>query len=116
MPLGLLGTKIGMTQVYNEKGVLAPVTVLQMGRCPVLQVRTTERDGCTPVQLGYTVKDRRKAIRSERGHVSGELASKRRQARTTVGVTLPPKANVEPQRHIREFRLDTVGDLAVGKV
>ena len=116
MPLGLLGTKIGMTQVYDEKGVLAPVTVLQMGPCPVLQLRTPDRDGYTAVQLGYKDKDRRKATRPERGHVSADLESKRRRARTTAGVALLPKANVEPQRHVREFRLDTVGDLAVGKV
>ncbi len=116
MPLGLLGTKIGMTQVYDDKGVLAPVTVLQMGPCPVLQLRTSERDGYTAVQLGYQDKDRRKATRPERGHVSGELESKRRRSRTAAGVALPPKANVEPQRHVREFRLDAVGDLAVGKV
>src|SRR5436190_5019163 len=111
MPLGLLGTKIGMTQVYNDKGVLAPVTVLQIGPCPVLQLRTTDKDGYTAVQLGYKDKDRRKATRPERGHVSGDLESKRRRARTTAGVALLPKANVEPQRYIREFRLDAAGDL-----
>jgi large subunit ribosomal protein L3 len=116
MPLGLLGTKIGMTQVYDDKGVLAPVTVLQLGPCPVLQVRSKEKDGYTAVQLGYKDKDRKKATRPERGHVTGDLESKRRRARTAAGVALLPKANVEPQRHVREFRLDTPGDLAVGKV
>jgi large subunit ribosomal protein L3 len=116
MPLGLLGLKVGMTQVYDDKGVLAPVTVLQMGPCPVLQVRTTERDGYTAVQLGFQDKARRKATRPERGHVSGELESKRRRGRTAAGVEIPAKANCEPQRYIREFRLDTAGDLAVGKL
>src|SRR5438093_1389891 len=60
--------------------------------------------------------DRRKATRPERGHVSADLESKRRRGRTTAGVALLPKANVEPQRHVREFRLDAVGELAVGKV
>jgi large subunit ribosomal protein L3 len=115
MPLGLLGLKLGMTQVYDDKGVLAPVTVLQMGPCPVLQVRTKERDGYDAVQLGYLDKARRKATRPERGHVSADLESKRRRARTAAGVTLLPKANCEPQRHICEFRLEATTDLAVGK-
>lgn len=115
MPLGLLGLKIGMTQVYDDKGILAPVTVLQMGPCPVLQVRTKERDGYDAVQLGFLDKARRKATRPERGHVSAELESKRRRARTAAGVTLLPKADCEPQRHVREFRLEAATDLAVGK-
>lgn len=117
MSLGLLGLKVGMTQVYDEKGVLAPVTVLQMGPCPVLQVRTPDRDGYHAVQLGFLDKPRRKAVRPERGHVSADLESKRRRGRLAAGVTLLPKANCEPQRYIREFRLtDAAADLAVGKV
>ena len=50
MALGLIGTKVGMTQVYDDAGKAAPVTVLQLGPCPVLQVRTTDRDG-TPLTL-----------------------------------------------------------------
>src|SRR5439155_16944432 len=105
MTLGLLGLKVGMTQVYNEKGKLAPVTVLQVGPCPVLQVRDQERDGYDAVQIGFLDKERRKATRAERGHVSANLESKRRKKRTDAGVQLPPKADVEPQRHIRECRL-----------
>src|SRR5436190_486039 len=116
MPLGLLGFKVGMTQVYDDKGRIAPVTVLQIGPCPVLQVRSQERDGYDAVQVGFQDKPRRKAIRAERGHVSDQLESKRRRARQAAGVTPPPKANIEPQRYIREFRLDTPSDLAVGKV
>src|SRR5688572_23055271 len=106
MALGLLGTKVGMTQVYNEKGAVEPVTVLQVGPCPVLQIRDKERDGYQSIQIGYQDKERRKANRAERGHVAGDLESKRRKAKTQAGVTLPPKANCEPQRHIREFRVE----------
>src|SRR5471030_3185191 len=106
MALGLIGLKVGMTQVYDETGKIAPVTVLQIGPCPVLQVRNQERDGYDALQLGYLDKARRKAIRAERGHVSDALGSKRRAARAAAGVTMPPKANCEPQRFIREFRLD----------
>src|SRR5207249_3187863 len=116
MPLGLLGYKVGMTQVYDEKGQIAPVTVLQLGPCPVLQVRDPERDGYHAVQVGFQDKPRRKATRAERGHVSDQLESKRRKARQAAGVAIPLKANTEPQRHIKEFRLDTPTDLAVGKV
>jgi large subunit ribosomal protein L3 len=117
MALGLLGLKVGMTQVYDDQGVLAPVTVLQVGPCPILQVRSPEKDGYHAVQLGFLNKARRKATRPERGHVSAELESKRRRERTAAGVTLLPKANCEPQRFIKEFRLPAaVAELTVGKV
>jgi large subunit ribosomal protein L3 len=104
-----------MTQVYDDQGKIAPVTVLQLGPCPVLQVRDRQRDGYDAVQLGFLDKDRRKAIRAERGHVSADLESKRRRTRSAAGVTLPPKADCEPQRFIREFRLPAPADIAVGK-
>ena len=52
MPVGLLGRKVGMTQVYNEDGDMVPVTVIEAGPCVVLQLRTLERDGYEAVQLG----------------------------------------------------------------
>ncbi len=116
MPLGLLGTKVGMTQVYDEAGLVHPVTVLKVGPCPVLQVRDKERDGYDAVQLGFVDKERRKASRAERGHVSAELESKRKRARQAAGVTLPPKPDCEPQRYIREFRLTTPAEQKVGAI
>jgi large subunit ribosomal protein L3 len=114
MALGLLGTKVGMTQVYNEKdGAVEPVTVLQLGPCPVLQIRTKERDGYSAVQLGYRDKPRKKAIRAEQGHVAASLKSKRKDARLKAGVQLLPKADCEPQRYVREFRVDAT-DVKVG--
>ena len=56
MALGLIGLKVGMTQVYDETGNIAPVTVLQVGPCPVLQVRNQERDGYDALQLGFLDK------------------------------------------------------------
>lgn len=114
MPLGLIGMKVGMTQVFDDNGVLNPVTVLQLGPCPVLQVRTEERDGYHAVQLGFLDKPRRKATKAERGHVAADLESKRRKAMQAAGVELPPKANCEPQRVIREFRLDAAAAQKVG--
>ena len=115
MPLGLLGLKLGMTQVFDDAGKAAPVTVLQVGPCPILQVRDQKRDGYDAVQVGFLDKARRKATRAERGHVAADLESKRKAARVAAGITPPPKANVEPQRHIREFRIDKADDnLKVG--
>ena len=121
MPLGLLGYKVGMTQVYTADGAVEPVTVLELGPCPVLQIRTTDRDGYSAVQLGFQDKPRKNATRPEQGHVAANLKSKRKDARQKAGVQLLPKADVEPQRHVREFRVDapevTVGQkLAVKDV
>ena len=159
MPMGLLGTKVGMTQVYvkvkrrqktakgkgkdkpkevtgkawelymapapatGEDGQppaddqdmdleMWPVTVLQVGPCPVLQVRSPEKDGYHGIQIGFQEKPRRSANRAERGHVRADLESKRR----TKGVPLAPKANCEPPRHVREFRLEKAPESAVGTV
>jgi large subunit ribosomal protein L3 len=114
MPLGLMGLKVGMTQIYDDQNKIAPVTVLQVGPCPVLLIRNQERDGYDAVQLGFLDKKRSRATRAERGHVSDQLASKRRAARAAAGVAVPPKANCEPQKHIREFRLDKPSDVSVG--
>ncbi|MCS7271489.1 MAG: 50S ribosomal protein L3 [Gemmataceae bacterium] len=119
MSLGLLGTKIGMTQVFTPDGTVEPVTVLQVGPCPVLQIKypTSKgengaeevKDGYAAVQLGYKDKSRKRATRPEQGHVAANLKSKRKEARLKAGVILPPKADCEPQRFIREFRLDRAG-------
>ncbi len=117
MPLGMLGLKVGMTQVYDDEGKIAPVTVLKVGPCPILLVRDQKRDGYDAVQLGFLDKPRSKATRSERGQVAIDLESKRKVARVKAGITPPPKPNCEPQRHAREYRLEkpdenlTVGSL-----
>src|SRR5215831_6512102 len=116
MTLGLLGLKVGMTQVYDESGKLEPVTVLQVGPCPVLQIRDQQRDGYDAIQVGFLDKPRRKATRAERGHVASALESKRRQARVAAGVALPPKPECEPQRHVKEYRLDKPSEIKVGAV
>ena len=116
-----------MTQVYDAQGKINPVTVLQVGPNPVLQVkakgtkedgsaRTGEGDGYFAVQVGFVNKKRTKATRPERGHVSSQMESKRRKSRRDAGVAIQPKAECEPQRYIREFRLDAVSDLQVGAV
>lgn len=112
--LGILGRKIGMTQIYDESGKVIPVTVLEAGPCNVLQVRTPDRDGYEAVQLGYLDKPRRLASRSQRGHVA-KLDSKRSKARAAAGVEIAAKADCEPKRFVRELR-GKPGDLATGSV
>ena len=113
MALGLLGRKVGMTQVFDDKGEAVPVTVLQVGPCTVLQVRDPETDGYHALQLGYGDKSRKRAIRAERGNVA-RIESKRNRARQGGGVTLAPKANCEPKHVIREFRLSEAPTQKVG--
>jgi len=115
MAKGILGQKVGMTQVYDETGDVIPVTVIQAGPCHVLQLRTAERDGYDAVQLGYGDKPRRLARRSERGHVA-KLSSKRSKKRAAAGIEVGLKADCEPQRFVREFRGSTEGYEVGGEV
>lgn len=114
MALGLLGRKVGMTQVYDEQGCAIPVTVIQAGPCHILQLRTKERDGYEAIQVGYLDKLRQRASRAERGHVAN-LESKRQKLLTAAGIQAPPKANCEPKRFIREFR-HPIGGFSVGQI
>jgi len=81
----MLGRKLGMTQVYDDAGVLHPVTVIQLGPCTVMQVKTDETDGYAALQLGFEDKPRRRATKPERG--------------------LAEKIDAEPKRFVREVRL-----------
>jgi large subunit ribosomal protein L3 len=95
MQVGLLGRKVGMTQVYQENGTVVPVTVLECGPCTVLQVRTQERDGYHAWQLGFDDKRRKKATQAQRGHAR--------------------KVNSEPKRYIREIRQDQPTEITEGQ-
>lgn len=110
MAVGLLGRKVGMTQVYDTDGNIVPVTVIEAGPCTVLQLKTMDRDGYEAVQLGFADKPRRLAIRAERGHVA-QISSKRAKQRAASGAAALPKPDCEPQRFIREFRTEE-GDAA----
>jgi len=113
MAIGLLGRKVGMTQIFDESGKVIPVTVLQAGPCHVLQVRTQDRDGYEALQVGFGNKPRRLASRAQRGHVA-RLDSKRSKRLSGAGVELLPKADCEPQQFIREFR-GPAADYSVGQ-
>ncbi|OJW16770.1 MAG: 50S ribosomal protein L3 [Planctomycetales bacterium 71-10] len=84
MRVGLLGRKVGMTQIFQEDGTAVPITVLECGPCTVLQVRTDEVDGYHAVQLGFDDKKRKNATQAERGHAK--------------------KVDAEPKRYVREIR------------
>lgn len=113
MSVGLLGRKIGMTQVYEVSGKAIPVTVLELGPCDVLQVKTEENDGYAAIQVGFGDKNRSRASRSERGHVA-KIDSKRQKAKAAAGVEASVKADCEPKKLIREFRHEG-GEFAVGQ-
>jgi large subunit ribosomal protein L3 len=103
MAIGILGRKVGMTQVFDDAGRALPVTVLQAGPCRVLQLRTIETDGYEAMQIGFLDKARRLASRSERGHVAA-LGGKRSKKQAAAGKAAAPKANCEPQQFVREIR------------
>lgn len=103
MTKGILGRKVGATQIFHEDGTVVPVTVLEVGPCHVLQVKTVERDGYEAVQLGYLDKPRRLAARSERGQVAS-ISSKRGKRQVAAGVEAVAKPGCEPKKFVKEFR------------
>jgi large subunit ribosomal protein L3 len=92
---GILGTKLGMTQVFDENNRLVPVTVVQAGPNVVTQVRTAEKDGYVAVQLAFGAIDPRKVNKPETGHYA--------------------KAGVTPRRYLVELRTSDAGEYAVGQ-
>ena len=103
---GLLGRKVGMTQIFDDDGTVVPVTVIEAGPCTVLLSRSDDRDGYDAIQVGYRDKPRRLASRSVRGQVV-KLDSKRAKKRSHAGIEMVAKADCEPQRFVREFRGET---------
>ena len=67
---GIIGRKLGMTQIFDEAGTVVPVTVIQAGPCPVVQVRTAERDGYSAVQLGFGAQKDVRVNNAEKGHAT----------------------------------------------
>jgi large subunit ribosomal protein L3 len=92
---GILGEKLGMTQVFDENNRIVPVTVVKAGPCVVTQIRTQERDGYTAVQLAYGQVDPRKVTKPVSGHFKA--------------------ANVPPRRHLVEVRTDSIEGFSIGQ-
>ena len=94
MEKAIIGKKVGMTQIFNEKGLVVPVTVIEAGPCVIAQVKTIENDGYNAIQLGYGDVKEKNINRPEKGHFT--------------------KANITPKKHLREFRVENVADATVG--
>ncbi len=93
---GILGKKVGMTQLFDKSGAVIPVTIIEAGPCYVTQVKTEETDGYNAVQLGYEVVPERKLTKGQRGHLQ--------------------KAGAPLLRRLREIRYDETPSLSVGDV
>jgi large subunit ribosomal protein L3 len=93
MKKAILATKVGMTQIFNENGVLTPVTVLQAGPCVVTQIKTVENDGYSAVQVGYVDKREKLVTKPLKGHFE--------------------KAGVSYKRFVREFKLENADQYSV---
>ncbi|MDY6781804.1 MAG: 50S ribosomal protein L3 [Cyanobacteriota bacterium] len=96
MSLGILGTKLGMTQIFEpETGLAIPVTVIQAGPCTVTQVKTPETDGYSAVQIGYNQVKEKALTRPELGHLK--------------------KSSAPPLRHLKEYRLNDAAQFELGQ-
>ncbi len=96
MQKGIIGKKIGMTQIFDENGNVVPVTVVEAGPCPVVQKKTVEVDGYAAVQLGFAVQKQQRVTKPLKGHFA--------------------KADVAPQKVLKEFRFADTSAFEVGSV
>lgn len=92
---GILGRKVGMTQFFNDKGQIEPVTVVEAGPVVVIQVKTTETDGYNAIQVGFASQKEQRMTKAQKGHYA--------------------KAGVAPAKLLREFRMDDVSAYSVGQ-
>ncbi|MCK4693671.1 MAG: 50S ribosomal protein L3 [Anaerolineales bacterium] len=91
---GLIGKKVGMTQIFDDSGEVVPVTLIEAGPCYVTQIRRPKRDGYNAVQLGFGEVNPRRLSGGQLGHIK--------------------RNNVPPLRHLREFRVKEVSDIQEG--
>lgn len=96
MKKGLIGRKVGMTQIFSENGNVVPVTVVELGPCAVVQKKTTENDGYNAVQLGFDDKKIARVNKPMKGHFD--------------------KAGVAPKKVLKEFRFDDISSYNVGDI
>ncbi|MDX2098756.1 MAG: 50S ribosomal protein L3 [Leptolyngbyaceae cyanobacterium bins.59] len=95
MSLGILGTKLGMTQIFDESGKAIPVTVVQAGPCTVTQIKTVQTDGYSAIQVGFKEVSQKSLSKPELGHLT--------------------KASAAPLRHLQEYRLESTGTYELGQ-
>jgi large subunit ribosomal protein L3 len=96
MNINLLGKKLGMTQVFDAERRLVPVTVIEAGPCPVTQIKTTETDGYSAVQIGFRAQKAQRLTKAERGHLA--------------------KSGVDPVSELQEFRTEADHGLNCGDI
>ena len=96
MSLGLLGNKIGMTQIFDESGNIIPVTIVKVGPCVVTQIKTTLSDGYNAIQIGYLNVASKTLTQPQLGHLQ--------------------KSNIQPLKYLKEFRVNNPEDFTVGQV
>lgn len=96
MSIGLLGNKIGMTQIFDESGNIVPVTILKVGPCIITQIKTKIKDGYNAIQVGYSNTSNKSLTQSELGHLQ--------------------KSNIQPLKYLKEFRMENIDEFEVGQV
>nr|QUS63935.1 ribosomal protein L3 [Haslea silbo] len=94
--VGLLGNKIGMTQIFDESGNIIPVTILKVGPCVITQVKTKAKDGYDSIQIGYGSVSSKKLTQPQLGHLE--------------------KSNIQPLRYLKEFRITQEEEFEIGQV
>jgi large subunit ribosomal protein L3 len=94
--VGLLGNKIGMTQIFDESGNIIPVTILKVGPCVVTQVKTKSKDGYDSIQIGYGNVSSKALTQPELGHLQ--------------------KSNIQPLKYLKEFKTAEEGEFSIGQV
>jgi large subunit ribosomal protein L3 len=96
MKVGLLGNKIGMTQIFDESGNILPVTILKVGPCIVTQIKTKSKDGYDSIQIGYKNVLSKSLTQPELGHLK--------------------KSNIQPLKYLKEFRITDNHEFEVGQI
>jgi len=94
--VGLLGNKIGMTQIFDESGNIIPVTILKVGPCVVTQIKTELKNGYNSIQVGYTNVSSKSLTQPELGHLQ--------------------KSNIQPLKYLKEFRVNNNEEFEIGQV
>jgi len=94
--VGLLGNKIGMTQIFDESGNIIPVTILKIGPCVITQIKTVLTDGYNAIQIGYGVTSSKYLSQPELGHLQ--------------------KSNIQPLKYLKEFRINNPEEYTVGQI
>ena len=96
MAVGLLGNKIGMTQIFDESGNIIPVTILKVGPCVVTQVKMKSKDGYDSIQIGYGNVSSKSLTQPELGHLQ--------------------KSNIQPLKYLKEFRITEEDEFSIGQI